>query len=150
MIRVVAVSASAELAQRGSDLNLKLEVLKSMQMFRYLSYKELVRVSAIAETVDVAAETAWLDGDAVTAARLLGAADEFRARRGMVRFPSDVPHHDAVVDAVREALAEAPCAVHQRAVTHRRTHLAQLRRRARGQHELAPLRRRVDFLGEAR
>jgi PPM family protein phosphatase len=38
--------------ERQTEVALKLEVLKSLQMFRYLSYKELVRVSAIAEQVD--------------------------------------------------------------------------------------------------
>ena len=44
---------SAELTQHGSEVTLKLDVLKSMQMFRYLSYKELVKVSSIAEMQDV-------------------------------------------------------------------------------------------------
>jgi PPM family protein phosphatase len=39
-----------ELGQRAKELSLKLEVLKSMRMFRYLSYKELVRVMNITET----------------------------------------------------------------------------------------------------
>ncbi len=38
---------------RGSEVSLKLEVLKGMQMFRYLSYKELVQVGAIAEVVEM-------------------------------------------------------------------------------------------------
>jgi serine/threonine protein phosphatase PrpC len=44
---------SAEATERSAELTLKLDVLKTMQMFRYLSYKELVRVSGIAEMVDV-------------------------------------------------------------------------------------------------
>jgi serine/threonine protein phosphatase PrpC len=48
----VGSPASAELTQRGSELQLKLDVLKAMPMFRWLSYKELVRVSAITETVE--------------------------------------------------------------------------------------------------
>jgi serine/threonine protein phosphatase PrpC len=47
---------SAEATVRGSELNLKLEVLKAMQMFRYLSYKELVRVSSVAGLVEVKAD----------------------------------------------------------------------------------------------
>jgi serine/threonine protein phosphatase PrpC/CRP-like cAMP-binding protein len=38
---------------RTTDVSLKLEVLKGMQMFRYLSYKELVRVSNIAEMLEI-------------------------------------------------------------------------------------------------
>jgi PPM family protein phosphatase len=38
---------------RTTDVSLKLEVLKGMQMFRYLSYKELVRVSNIAEMLEM-------------------------------------------------------------------------------------------------
>jgi PPM family protein phosphatase len=45
-------SAGAEATPRTTEISLKLEVLKSMQMFRYLSYKELVRVAAIAEMVE--------------------------------------------------------------------------------------------------
>jgi PPM family protein phosphatase len=37
---------------RASDVSLKLDVLKGMQMFRYLSYKELVQVAAVAEMAD--------------------------------------------------------------------------------------------------
>ena len=37
---------------RNTDASQKLDALKGMQMFRYLSYKELVQVAAIAETVD--------------------------------------------------------------------------------------------------
>ena len=48
-------TGSAELGNiRTTEVSLKLEVLKAMQMFRYLSYKELVRVSNIAEIVDIA------------------------------------------------------------------------------------------------
>jgi PPM family protein phosphatase len=46
-------TTSAELAPHTSEISLKLEVLKAMQMFRYLSYKELVRVSNIAEMIDL-------------------------------------------------------------------------------------------------
>jgi serine/threonine protein phosphatase PrpC len=37
---------------RTTEISLKLEVLKGMQMFRYLSYKELVRVAAVAEMME--------------------------------------------------------------------------------------------------
>ena len=44
---------AAEHAPRTTEVSLKLDVLKGMQMFRYLSYKELVRVSNISEMIDV-------------------------------------------------------------------------------------------------
>jgi serine/threonine protein phosphatase PrpC len=44
-----------ELGERAVEVSLKIEVLKSMQLFRYLSYKELVRVMNITETREVAA-----------------------------------------------------------------------------------------------
>jgi serine/threonine protein phosphatase PrpC/CRP-like cAMP-binding protein len=50
VIRVGATS-SAELAPRQTEVSLKLDVLKGMQMFRYLSYKELVRIGTIAEMI---------------------------------------------------------------------------------------------------
>ncbi len=37
---------------RSQELSLKIDVLKGMQLFRYLSYKELVRIMNIAETVE--------------------------------------------------------------------------------------------------
>jgi serine/threonine protein phosphatase PrpC len=40
---------------RSTDVSLKLEVLKGMQMFRYLSYKELVKIAAVAEMIDAKA-----------------------------------------------------------------------------------------------
>jgi PPM family protein phosphatase len=43
---------SAAAPTRAGDVALKLEVLKGMQMFRYLSYRELVRVMNVAETVE--------------------------------------------------------------------------------------------------
>ncbi len=52
----VGATASAELAPRNNEVSLKLEVLKGMQMFRFLSYKELVRVGTIAEMVELAAD----------------------------------------------------------------------------------------------
>jgi PPM family protein phosphatase len=41
-------------APRSTDASLKLDVLKGMQMFRYLSYKELVQVGAIADMIEYA------------------------------------------------------------------------------------------------
>jgi len=41
-----------ETSSRAQDLSFKIEVLKSLQMFRYLSYKELVRVMNITETTE--------------------------------------------------------------------------------------------------
>jgi PPM family protein phosphatase len=49
----VGSTVAHETTARGTDIALKLEVLKSMHMFRYLSYKELVRVSGIAESIEV-------------------------------------------------------------------------------------------------
>jgi serine/threonine protein phosphatase PrpC len=42
--------SSEDTGARAADLSLKLEILKSMQMFRYLSYRELVRVLNVTET----------------------------------------------------------------------------------------------------
>src|SRR5215212_4735436 len=49
----ITEGTSSEIAPRTTEVSLKLDVLKGMQMFRYLSYKELVRVSNIAEMLDV-------------------------------------------------------------------------------------------------
>jgi len=49
----IGETSSAELAPRTTEVSLKLEVLKGMQMFRYMSYKELVRVSNIAEMIEL-------------------------------------------------------------------------------------------------
>ena len=49
----VGETSSTEIAPRTNEVSLKLEVLKGMQMFRYLSYKELVRVSNIAEMIEL-------------------------------------------------------------------------------------------------
>jgi len=45
----VGENSTVEMGQRAEELSLKLEVLKGMQLFRYLSYKELVRVMNITE-----------------------------------------------------------------------------------------------------
>jgi PPM family protein phosphatase len=50
--------------EHAVEVSLKLEVLKSMQLFRYLSYKELVRVVNITETRDFAAgEDVFREGE---------------------------------------------------------------------------------------
>jgi PPM family protein phosphatase len=65
----VGDTASTEIAPRTTEVSLKLEVLKGMQMFRYLSYKELVRVSNIAEMIELSADqvifSAGQPGDAM-------------------------------------------------------------------------------------
>jgi serine/threonine protein phosphatase PrpC len=54
---VIRVSdAAAGATPRTNEVSLKLEVLKGMQMFRFLSYKELVQVAAIAETAELHAD----------------------------------------------------------------------------------------------
>ncbi|HEY1554229.1 MAG TPA: cyclic nucleotide-binding domain-containing protein [Kofleriaceae bacterium] len=56
--------AASELTERGAEVTLKLETMKSLQMFRYLSYKELVKVSAIADMIDVkAGQTIFTQGE---------------------------------------------------------------------------------------
>jgi serine/threonine protein phosphatase PrpC len=52
----IGETSSTELVPHTTEVSLKLEVLKGMQMFRYLSYKELVRVSNIAEITEVSAD----------------------------------------------------------------------------------------------
>src|SRR3954464_15532415 len=52
----VGETASSELVPRNTEVSLKLEVLKGMQMFRYLSYKELVRVGNIAQMIELDAD----------------------------------------------------------------------------------------------
>ena len=49
----VGDTTSSELAPHATDVSLKLDVLKGMQMFRYLSYKELVKVGSVAEMVEM-------------------------------------------------------------------------------------------------
>ena len=52
-------------SERAEDLALKIEVLKGMQLFRYLSYKELVGVMNITESRDYASEECIIsEGDA--------------------------------------------------------------------------------------
>ncbi|HEY5946354.1 MAG TPA: cyclic nucleotide-binding domain-containing protein [Kofleriaceae bacterium] len=48
----IGESAGVGATPRTTEISLKLEVLKGMQMFRYLSYKELVQVAAIAEMAE--------------------------------------------------------------------------------------------------
>ncbi len=52
VIRVGATTA--ELSPKTSEVGLKLDVLKGMQMFRFLSFKELAQVAAISQTLEVA------------------------------------------------------------------------------------------------
>ena len=42
-----------EVAPRTTEVSLKLDILKGLQMFRYLSYKELVRIGTIAEMIEL-------------------------------------------------------------------------------------------------
>jgi serine/threonine protein phosphatase PrpC len=51
---VIRVGQPEEAVEHVEEVALKIEVLKGMQMFRYLSYKELVRVMNITETLDFA------------------------------------------------------------------------------------------------
>jgi serine/threonine protein phosphatase PrpC len=52
----IGETSSTELAPRTTEVSLKLEVLKGMQMFRYMSYKELVRISNIAEMIELSTD----------------------------------------------------------------------------------------------
>jgi CRP-like cAMP-binding protein len=52
----IGETSSAELAPRTTEVSLKIEVLKGMQIFRYMSYKELVRISNIAEMIEPATD----------------------------------------------------------------------------------------------
>lgn len=64
VIRVGEEVEDEEIGERAEEVALKLEVLKSMQMFRYLSYKELVRVMNITETVELEeGQTVFSEGD---------------------------------------------------------------------------------------
>ena len=56
VIRVGESSTTAEPTARLGDASLKLDALKAMQMFRYLSYRELVRVANITTGTDAAAD----------------------------------------------------------------------------------------------
>lgn len=60
----VGSSASGKEEHASQELSLKIEVLKGMQMFRYLSYKELVRVMNITSTHEYdAGSTIFEKGD---------------------------------------------------------------------------------------
>ncbi len=52
VIRIGDATTAEHTMSRNSEVSLKLEVLKGMQMFRYLSYKELVQIGGIAEMVE--------------------------------------------------------------------------------------------------
>jgi serine/threonine protein phosphatase PrpC/CRP-like cAMP-binding protein len=63
-VRIPEAQASATADPRAEELALKLEVLKGMPLFRYLTYTELVRVMNLAETRElVAGQTIFNDGD---------------------------------------------------------------------------------------
>lgn len=65
VIRVGEVSKESEPQAKVGDASLKLDALKAMQMFRYLSYRELVRVANVTSVVDAAAaERIFAEGDA--------------------------------------------------------------------------------------
>jgi serine/threonine protein phosphatase PrpC len=49
----ISETSGAEATPRTTEISTKLEVIKGMQMFRYLSYKELVRVAAVAEVIEL-------------------------------------------------------------------------------------------------
>jgi len=60
----VADDSTESVDMRAQDLSLKLEVLKGMPLFRYLSYKELVRVMNITDTVEFrTGEPVFREGD---------------------------------------------------------------------------------------
>jgi serine/threonine protein phosphatase PrpC len=56
VIRVGDETPAAGVTERAEEVSLKLDVLKGMQMFRYLSYKELVRIMNITETAELKAD----------------------------------------------------------------------------------------------
>src|SRR5574338_1693198 len=55
VIRISEATGEAA-TPHATEISLKLEVLKGLQMFRYLSYKELVQVAAVAEVIELGAE----------------------------------------------------------------------------------------------
>ena len=55
MVVRVSETQAPEADLRAEELSLKLDVLKSLQMFRYLRYKELVRIMNISHTESYAA-----------------------------------------------------------------------------------------------
>jgi hypothetical protein len=64
VIRVGDDEGTSDQPGKSVEVSLKLEVLKGMQMFRYLSYKELVRVMNITETADLeAGQVVFREGD---------------------------------------------------------------------------------------
>ena len=56
IVKTPLVSAPSLSEAAGCEVSLKLEVLKGMQMFRYMSYKELVRISNIAEMIELSTD----------------------------------------------------------------------------------------------
>ncbi len=65
VIRVGEAPGTESSPSKTGDVSLKLEVLKGMQMFRYLSYRELVRVMNITESLDASdGEVLFTEGQA--------------------------------------------------------------------------------------
>ena len=64
MVIRVSDDAPPEIDERAEELALKLDVLKGLQMFRYLTYKELVRIMNISHTEDYrAGQYVFSEGD---------------------------------------------------------------------------------------
>jgi serine/threonine protein phosphatase PrpC len=64
VLRVGDTHSAAATAPRSGEASLKLDALKGMLMFRYLSYRELVRVANVTSVVDAAAgEVVFHAGD---------------------------------------------------------------------------------------
>jgi hypothetical protein len=64
VLRVGDTHSAATTAPRSGEASLKLDALKGMLMFRYLSYRELVRVANVTSVVDAAAgEVVFHAGD---------------------------------------------------------------------------------------
>ncbi|HEU4615511.1 MAG TPA: cyclic nucleotide-binding domain-containing protein [Kofleriaceae bacterium] len=55
VIRISEATGEAA-TPHATEISLKLEVLKGLQMFRYLSYKELVQVAAVADVIELGAD----------------------------------------------------------------------------------------------
>jgi hypothetical protein len=60
----IGQEVAEEVGDRAEEVSLKIELLKSLQMFRYLSYKELVRIMNITDTQSFGAnELVFNEGD---------------------------------------------------------------------------------------
>ena len=89
VLRVGEGGTATAAAPRTGEASLKLDALKNMQMFRYLSYRELVRVANVT-SVDVDAQVRA----AVLTAFVMGRLQRF-TRSGVRRVPSE--HLEACV-----------------------------------------------------